>query len=98
MSLHSAMTKRKPSWSSEHIIIFFVDNASLEKDFNAMKQDVLDHLRKSLNDFEISITFETAREETKTDKPYSAADKFKWLADRNPKLNEMKKLFDLDID
>jgi len=98
MSLHSAMTKRKPSWTGENDITFLVDNASLEKDFNSMKQELLDHLRKSLNSSGISLTFETVREENKTDKPYSAADKFKWLAERNPKLNEMKKLFDLDID
>ncbi|MBK5285327.1 MAG: DNA polymerase III subunit gamma/tau [Bacteroidia bacterium] len=98
MSLNSAMTKRKPSWSRENDITFLVDNASLEKDFNAMKQELLDHLRKSMNGSGISLTFETVREENKTDKPYSAADKFKWLAERNPRLNEMKKLFDLDID
>ena len=98
MSLHSAMTKRNPSRSDEHSILFLVDNASLEKDFNAMKQDLLEHLRKYLNDASLSLLFEIATEENKNDKPYSAADKFKWLAARNPKLNEMKKLFDLDID
>jgi hypothetical protein len=51
-----------------------------------------------LKDDSLSLNIEVSKEEDKTNKPYSAADKFKWLAERNPKLNEMKKLFDLDID
>ena len=98
MSLNSAMTKRNPSWTDEQTISFTVDNASLEKDFNAMKQDLLTHLRRSLRNDAVSLVIEVAKEEDKTGKPYSAADKFKWLAARNPKLNDMKKLFDLDVD
>jgi DNA polymerase III subunit gamma/tau len=98
MSLNSAMTKRSPAWTDEHTVSFMVDNASLEKDFNAMKQDLLTHLRRSLKDDALSLNIEVAKEEDKVDKPYSAADKFKWMAERNPKLNEMKRLFDLDID
>ncbi|HLG35947.1 MAG TPA: DNA polymerase III subunit gamma/tau [Bacteroidia bacterium] len=98
MSLNSAMTKRSPAWTDEHTVSFEVDNASLEKDFNAMKQELLTYLRRSLKDDFLSLLIEVAKEEDKTGKPYSAADKFKWMAERNPKLNDMKKLFDLDVD
>lgn len=98
MSLNSAMTKRNPTWTDEKTISFTVDNASLEKDFNAMKQELLTHVRRGLKNDSLSINIEVAKEEDKTNKPYSAADKFKWMAERNPKLNEMKKLFDLDVD
>jgi DNA polymerase III subunit gamma/tau len=98
MSLNSAMTKRSPAWADEHTVSFLVDNASLEKDFNLMKQDLLAHLRRSLKDDSLSLNIEVVKEEDKTNKPYSAADKFKWMAERNPKLNDMKKLFDLDVD
>ena len=98
MSLHSAMTKRMPEWSDEKTISFFVDNASLEKDFNLLKPDVMEHLRKAMRDPLLSLNIEVAKDEHAVDKPYSSVDKFKWLAERNPKLNEMKKLFDLDVD
>lgn len=98
MSLNSAMTKRNPTWTDEKTISFTVDNASLEKDFNAMKQELLTHVRRGLKNDSLSINIEVAKEEDKTNKPYSAADKFKWMAERNPKLNEMKRLFDLDVD
>lgn len=98
MALHSTFTKRKPEFTDEQTILFFVDNASLEKDFNQVKPDLMEHLRKSMGNPLLSLNIEVAKDEHKSDKPYSAQDKFKWLAERNPKLNEMKKLFDLDVD
>jgi len=96
MALFSAMKKRTPIWSDEQIISFSVDNASLEKDFNQLKPDLMEHLRKSMGPA-VSLNIEVVKEE-KEDRPYSAVDKYKRLAERNPKLNEMKKLFDLDVD
>jgi DNA polymerase-3 subunit gamma/tau len=98
MALYSAMKKRQPEWSDELTILFLVDNASLEKDFNQMKPDLMEHLRKSMAKPALSLNIEVAKDEGVTDRPYSAADKYKRLAERNPKLNEMKKLFDLDVD
>ena len=98
MSLHSAMTRRNPEWKDELTIAFVVDNVALEKDFSQVKPDLMEHLRKSLGKPALTLNIEMAQEENKVDRPYSAADKFKWLAERNPKLNEMKKLFDLDVD
>jgi DNA polymerase-3 subunit gamma/tau len=98
MALYSAMKKRQPQWSDEMAILFLVDNASLEKDFNQMKPDLMEHLRKAMSKPALSLNIEVAKDESGTDRPYSAADKYKRLAERNPKLNEMKKLFDLDVD
>jgi len=58
----------------------------------------MEHLRKSMGNSSLTLNIEVAKDENTTDKPYSAADKYKRLAERNPKLNEMKKLFDLDVD
>jgi hypothetical protein len=63
-----------------------------------MKPDLMEHLRKSMAKPALSLNIEVAKDEGVTDRPYSAADKYKRLAERNPKLNEMKKLFDLDVD
>jgi DNA polymerase-3 subunit gamma/tau len=98
MALYSAMTKRSPEWSDELSILFLVDNASLEKDFNQMKPDLMEHLRKTMGKSSLSLNIEVAKDEGVADRPYSAVDKYKRLAERNPKLNEMKKLFDLDVD
>ena len=98
MSLHSAMSRRAPEWKDELTITFLVDNASLERDFNQLKPDLMEHLRKSLGKPLLTLNINLVKDEVKTERPYSAQDKFKWLAERNPKLNEMKKLFDLDVD
>src|SRR5258706_393209 len=65
MALHSAMTKRKPKWSDEQAISFLVDNASLEKDFNLLKPDLMEHLRKSMGRPSLTLNIEVAKDENK---------------------------------
>lgn len=62
-----------------------------------IKQDMLDELRKILNNkkTQLEITVSETGNEVKAYKP---TDKFKLMAEKNPSLLELKKRFDLDIE
>jgi len=81
----------------EGFIVSFSVNSSLQLEwFNEVRSDMLIFLRKQLANDKINLQIEVNRVETEH-KPYTNAEKFKWMAKQNPDLENLRKQLDLDV-
>ena len=77
-------------------ITVLVENSALESTLNAEKVDLLNFLRSGLKNFDIDITVRKAENLGKK-RIYTNKDKYSYLLDKNPQLEEMRRRFNLDI-
>ncbi|MBI2268802.1 MAG: DNA polymerase III subunit gamma/tau [Bacteroidetes bacterium] len=97
INLYSTLSFRKPLLKENFIIEFTIENKVQQEVLEQERLDLLSFLRKELNNYSINLktiinTIESER------KPYTTGDKFKRMAEKNPAINKLKQLFDLDID
>jgi DNA polymerase-3 subunit gamma/tau len=97
LNLYSTLTFRKPQLKENFLIEFTIENKVQEEALETEKASLLVFLRKELNNFTLTLktiinTVESER------KPYTAGDKFKRMAEKNPALSRLKQQFDLDLD
>ena len=97
-TLHTALTKRKPELNGDFNVHFSLDNGAVEKDVNAIKQELLTYIRKRLNNGKIALTTTIDRDPSKGKTPYTPKEKFEHMAVKNPALLLLKKQMDLEID
>lgn len=96
--LYSILLSKKPFLKENFTIHLLMDNETQLEDFNLnVKADLLNALRKTLNNSAISIVTQIEEKELPR-KIYTAQEKFQELASRNPLLNRMRKEFNLDFD
>ena len=99
LSLHAALVKRKPELKENFLVLFAVDNLSLEKDMNDIKMELLSFLRKKFNNNQVQLSTVIDKSGIDTAKvPYTPKEKFDHMAAKNPVLNELRKQLDLEID
>jgi DNA polymerase-3 subunit gamma/tau len=61
------------------------------------KVDLMNHLRTTLKNFK--ITLETIIVDKPQEKKlYTSKDKYQYLLEKNPKLDDFRKIFNLDLD
>jgi len=96
-NLASALLSKRPVLTDESIIEFSVNNKALEESINEDKLNFLGFLRKELNNFSIQLNLVMTVAEDKTNL-YTATDKYKHLAEKNPNINKLRQAFDLDIE
>jgi DNA polymerase-3 subunit gamma/tau len=96
-NLASALLSKRPVLTDESIIEFSVNNKALEESINEDKLNFLGFLRKELNNFSIQLNLIMTVAEDKTNL-YTATDKYKHLAEKNPNINKLRQAFDLDIE
>jgi DNA polymerase-3 subunit gamma/tau len=96
-NLYSTLTFRKPLLTENFAVEFTIENKVQQEEIDLEKSDLLAFLRKELNNYSISLktTINTVESERK---PYTASDKFKRMAEKNPAITKLKQQFDLDID
>lgn len=63
-----------------------------------IQADLLGFLKEELSNFDIELKSEVVEELKKKNLIYTANDKFKYLAEQNPKLESLKKIFNLDFE
>ena len=63
----------------------------------SLRTDVLNYLRKELHNSTIHLEVVVSKEEAKT-MIYTQADKFKFMAEKNPALHELRSVLGLDYD
>ncbi len=97
-TLHTALSKRKPELKENYSVHFTIDNGAVEKDINAIRQELLTFLRKKLNNGKIALSTTVDRDASKGKSPYTPREKFEHLAAKNPALLQLKKQMDLEID
>lgn len=79
------------------LISIEIHNEAQREKMNEVKQEMLDQVRKDLNHHSVGIEISVSTQVQET-KAYKPADKFKFMAEKNPMLLELKKRFDLDIE
>lgn len=77
-------------------ITVLVENSALESTLNTEKVDLLNFLRSGLKNFDIQITVKKAENLGKK-RIYTNKDKYSYMVDKNPQLEEMRRRFNLDI-
>ncbi len=71
-------------------------NATNKMELERQQYDLLGHIRKSLNNFDISLSI-SVNEEMEKKYAFTDMDKFEKLNEKNPNLDVLRKTFDLDI-
>ena len=95
---------------SEYVILnrkFTLDGTTIHIEVNneiqvdlltiSLRTEILNHLRKELHNSTIHLEVVVSKEEAKT-MIYTQADKFKFMAEKNPALHELKNILGLDYD
>lgn len=73
-----------------------LENKALSEEFNAHKTEVLDFLRKELNNYDINITTSINKDLT-AKKAYTPQEKFMKMSEKNPHVIQLAKMLDGDI-
>ena len=77
-------------------ITVFVENKALEDILQNEKVELLNFLRSALKNFDLQIVTKKA-ENIQKKRIYTNKDKYTYLVDKNPQLEELRRRFNLDI-
>lgn len=95
-SLYTTLTAEQPVIVGE-LIRFKIHNAIQERDLNEMRTELMDYLRKSLNNVGLQLEVERVQEQEVKKEFLSEREKYDRLASKNPLLDELRKRLDLDL-
>lgn len=96
-NLGLALSVKMPVLKENFKIEFTINNKALEEAINEDKMNFLGFLRNELNNFSINLELVMVQSEDKANL-YTATDKYKRLAEKNPNINKFRQAFDLDIE
>jgi DNA polymerase-3 subunit gamma/tau len=96
-SLYYTLSQRVPSITKDFLLIFPVENRVQKQQVEEISLDLLSFLREKLNNYSINLKLEhTVVPKKKI--LYSAEERYKYLAEKYPAIEELRKRLDLDID
>lgn len=95
--LYSTLRNSKPVLSDNWVIDFTFDNKILENELSSRKTDMMEFMRKGLQNSKIQLRT-TIAENSKNVKPYTDKEKFDLMAEKNPALKTLREELDLDIE
>jgi len=88
---------RELTFKQDNIVLLKLDNFVQEDVLNSLKPDLLEFVRSRINNSDLQLESEIAKEET-VKFMYTSNDKFRYLSEKYPLLSDMKKRFGLDTD
>lgn len=94
-NLHSQLTMCQPKLEG-NIIHLEYPNSTIKTEVESAKYELLGYLRKELKNHKIDLDI-TVNEETVKKYVYSAQEKFEAMKEKNPDLEMLRQLFDLDF-
>ncbi len=97
MSLANTLSGKKPVLKAGNVIELILDNKAQQEMMETEKTDLLGFLRNELKNSSISLVTIVSKTEN-TAKPYTPSDRYKHMVKKNPRLDELKQQFDLEID
>lgn len=97
MSLHATMTKNQPILKDNFQIEFLLDNEIQKIDLDAERGELVNFLRERLNNRKITL-ITIVRDEIDEVTPYYPEEKYRDMVKRNPLLQQMRTMWELDID
>ncbi len=95
-NLSTNLLNKKPVLTEGSIIEFTINNKAIEETINEDKLNFLGFLRKELSNYSIQLNLILIAADDKTNL-YTATDRYKRLAEKNPAINKFRQKFDLDI-
>jgi hypothetical protein len=96
--LFSMLTAHSPRLKGEHMVVFPLKNETQEVELLKEKRDLFDFLKRELRNAKLQLEIEYVREDNGASKAYTAADKYKVLAEKNPTLDKLRNMLNLDIE
>jgi len=97
-TVYHAMVKRDPLLLENSLIRFEVDNVTQEGSIHRIIQDMSEHFRKELNNYDIVIETFVSENPDAEQQFLSPKDKFTALARKYPNLHSFKQAFNLDFE
>ena len=97
ISLYTLMTQHPPKVNPDFNVDVLVENGVQERLLMESKIDILNHLRKHLNNFSIHLK-PYMPQEIKQHKPVTAMERYQHMKLKNPLLDDLRKQFNLDFD
>ncbi|MGQ1889754.1 hypothetical protein ACT29H_04860 [Thermophagus sp. OGC60D27] len=92
------LTAHTPRLKGKQVVVFPLQNETQEVELMREKGPLLNFLRRELKNAGVQLEVEYVREEQEPSKAYTAADKYKLLAEKNPVLNKLKDALNLDLE
>ena len=68
-----------------------------EEEMNTQKADLLDFLRQKLENSTVQLSIIISKTEEEI-RPYTAKEKYKKMAEKNPSIHQLKQSLDLELD
>ena len=93
--LFTLLTSNEPILDGVHVTVL-VENIALESTLQDEKIELLNFLRGNLNNFDIQL-FSKRVEAKQSDRIYTNKDKYAYLVEKNPQLEEFRQRFNLDL-
>lgn len=93
--LYTLLTSNEPILNGTEITVL-VENLALESTLQSEKIELLNFLRSELRNFDVEIVAKRAAS-THKKRIYTNPDKYKYMVDKNPQLEEMRRRFNLDV-
>lgn len=97
MSLAALMENNSPLLLPNNEVQVLLDNTLQAQELKNEKIDLLNYLRSNLKNFDIVIS-STISTTTATKKPYTAKDKYNYFVEKNPVIEDLKRVFSLTVD
>lgn len=96
INVYILLTSAEPLLESDDVILVHVEHKLQESLLHEHMIDLLNHIRPQLKNFNVSIKTKQV-ERAAVNRLYTSTEKYQYLVEKNPKLEEMRKRFNLDI-
>jgi len=97
--MYQVLISHIPKKISETQIQIQLNSESQRKDLQEkIQSSLLGFLKDELNNFSIELTIEITEDIKTENLIYTESDKFKYLSEKNPELESLKKKFNLDFE
>ncbi len=97
--LAAALRHHHPDMTDKRTIRITVENKNLKEDFeNNLKPDLMDYLREELQNDTIVLQIDVEKLPDGSKKPYTPEEKYEYMKKKNPEIEQMRKMFDLDLE
>ncbi len=96
--MFSMLTAHSPRLKGNNMVVFPLKNETQEVELLKEKGNLFNFLKKELKNAKLQLEIEYIREESGSQKAYTAADKYKVLAEKNPTLDKLRNMLNLDIE
>lgn len=97
-SLVRTLTRRKPVLRDELTIELVIDNHAQAEMVEEHRTDLLEHVRKGLNNFSVSLATQIEVNTNTGPKLTTDKEKYTFLLSQNPELEALRKALDLNLD